>query len=148
MKVFITFQFSYCPLIWILHGRTLNKCMKGLWDWNIKITSLHLKNFQDYSVTVHHKNLQVLVTEIFKVKNGLAPDIIKDVFGLREPYTTYGQNQITLQVEMLRLLTMVSYLTLQIWELVPHNVGKWMSLKLRSNPGNQVIVHLGSPKLV
>ena len=68
--------------------------------------------------------MQVLVTEIFKVKNGLAPDTIKDVFGLKEPYTTYGRNQITLQVEMLRLLTMVSYLTLQIWELVPRNVGK------------------------
>ena len=31
-----------------------------------------------------------------KVKNGLAADIIKDVFGLKEPHTTYNQNQITL----------------------------------------------------
>ena len=36
-------------------------------------------------MTVHHKNLQVLVTEIFKGKNNLANDIMKDVFELKEP---------------------------------------------------------------
>ena len=36
-------------------------------------------------MTVHHKNLQALVTEIFKVKNDLAPDIMKDVSELKEP---------------------------------------------------------------
>ena len=35
---------------------------------------------ENHSVTVPQKNLQVLVTEIFKVKNSLAPDIMKDVF--------------------------------------------------------------------
>ena len=34
---------------------------------------------------------------------------MKDVFELKEPSTNYGQNQITLHVEMLRLLVMVSY---------------------------------------
>ena len=42
------------------------------------------KLWRDHSVTVHHKNLQVLVTEIFKVKNNLVPDIIKNVLGLKE----------------------------------------------------------------
>ena len=36
-------------------------------------------------MTVHHKNLQILVTEIFKVKNYLAPDNMKDVLELKEP---------------------------------------------------------------
>ena len=36
-------------------------------------------------MTVHHKILQDLVTEIFKVENDLAPDIMKNVFGLTEP---------------------------------------------------------------
>ena len=34
---------------------------------------------------------------------------MKDVFELKEPPTTHGQNQITLHAEMLRLLIMVSY---------------------------------------
>ena len=37
------------------------------------------------SVTVHQKNLHVLVTKIYKVKNGIAPDIVKDIFELQIP---------------------------------------------------------------
>ena len=36
-------------------------------------------------MSVHHKNLQVLVIEIFKVKNNIAPDIMKNVSELKEP---------------------------------------------------------------
>ena len=39
----------------------------------------------DNSVTVQQKNLQVLVTEFYKVKNGIAPEIMKDIFKLQNP---------------------------------------------------------------
>ena len=42
---------------------------------------LYLDNF----VTVHQKNLQVLVTEIYKVKNGRAPRIMTDISELQNP---------------------------------------------------------------
>ena len=43
---------------------------------------LHLDN----SVTVHQKNLHVLVvTEICKVKNEIAPEIMKDIFKIQNP---------------------------------------------------------------
>ena len=32
------------------------------------------------------RNLQVLVTEIFKVKNNLSPEIMKQVFDFQKPY--------------------------------------------------------------
>ena len=32
MKAFVTSQFSYCPLIWILHCRTLNNCINNIHD--------------------------------------------------------------------------------------------------------------------
>ena len=35
---------------------------------------------QNKPVSIHQKNLQILVTEIFKTKNGLNPVIIEDVF--------------------------------------------------------------------
>ena len=34
----------------------------------------------DNSVTVHQKNLQALVTEIYRVKNGIAPEITNKKF--------------------------------------------------------------------
>ena len=39
---------------------------------------------KDNSVTVHIKNLQYLATEIFKVKSGLSPIIINEVFNFQE----------------------------------------------------------------
>ena len=40
----------------------------------------------DNAVTIHQRNVQVLVTEIFKVKSNLSPEIMKQVFDFQEPY--------------------------------------------------------------
>ena len=93
------------PLIWMLHSKVLNYLINNI---RKSAPTLSYKDNQssskellekDHSATVHHKNLQV--TEIFKVKDDLAPGIIKDIFRIKEP--TYK-----LQSEMLRLLTMIS----------------------------------------
>ena len=71
MKAFITFQFSYCPLIWMLHSRTLNNRINNIHERAMRLkykdnkSSLKQLLEKDHSVTVHHKNLQVLVTETF-----------------------------------------------------------------------------------
>ena len=86
MKAFITSQFSYCPLIWMFHSRTLNNRTNNIHERALRLTykgnQYSFKELleKDHSVTVHHKNVQALVTEIFKAKNDLAPDIMKDVF--------------------------------------------------------------------
>ena len=91
MKAFFTFQFSYCPLIWMFHSRTLNNRVNNIDERALRLTYKDNQSSfkelleKDHSVTVHHKKLQALVTEIFKVKNDLAPDIMKDVFELKEP---------------------------------------------------------------
>ena len=40
----------------------------------------------DNSVTIHQRNLQIFATEIFKVKNSLAPEIMTEVFEINEPH--------------------------------------------------------------
>ena len=91
MKAFITSQFSYCPLIWMLHSRTLNNRINNIHERALRLTYKDNKSSfkqlleKDHSVTVHHKNLQVLVIEILKVRSNLVPGIMKDVFKLKEP---------------------------------------------------------------
>ena len=91
MKAFITSQFSYCPLIWMFHSRTLNDRINNIHEKALRLTCKDNQSSfkelleKDHSVTVHHENLQALFTEIFKVKNDLAPDIMKGVFELKEP---------------------------------------------------------------
>ena len=40
---------------------------------------------KDNSVAIYQGNLQVLATEICKAKNDLSPEIMKEVFELKEP---------------------------------------------------------------
>ena len=87
MKAFITSQFSYCPLIWMFHSRSLNNKINQIYERALRLVYQNNLSFSelldlDNSVTVHQKNLQVLVTEICKVKNGISPDIIKNIFEL------------------------------------------------------------------
>ena len=37
------------------------------------------------SVTIYQWNLQILSTEIFRAKNDLSPEILKEVFELKQP---------------------------------------------------------------
>ena len=138
MKAFITSQFSYCPLIWMLHSRTLNNRINNIHERALRLTYKDNKSSfkqlleKDHSVTVHHKNLQVLVTEIFKVKNNLAPDIMKDVFELKEPpYNLRSEsNHFTrrnVKTTYYGLLS-IKHLAPQIWELVPQSIRKCKTL--------------------
>ena len=84
-KAFVTSQFNYCPLIWMLHSRTLNYRLSNTHESALKLKYKdNQSSFEDHSVTVHHKSIQVLVTEMFKDKNDSASDIMKDVFGLKK----------------------------------------------------------------
>ena len=75
----------------MFHSRILNNRINNIHERALRLTYKDNQSSfkelleKDNSVTVHHKNLQALVTEIFKVKNDLAPDILKDVFEFKEP---------------------------------------------------------------
>ena len=85
MKAFITSQFSYCPLVWMFHNRTLNNRINKIHERALRLvykneTFLSFDDLlkRDRSVSIHQKNLQILATEICKTKNDLGPKIMKD----------------------------------------------------------------------
>ena len=73
MNSFFTSQFSYCPLIWICHSRTVNTKINKLQERCLQIVYNDKKpSFQelletDKSVPIHIKNPQVLATKMLKV---------------------------------------------------------------------------------
>ena len=77
MKSFITSQFSYYPLIWMFHSRSLNDKIKYLQNRELRITNDDkTSTFQqllewDNSISIHHRDLQVLATEMFEISNNL-----------------------------------------------------------------------------
>ena len=75
MEAYIISQFGYCSLVWMLHRRGLNNKINSLYERALRITyGDRSSSFEDLlkkdnSVSIHHRNIQVLATEISKVKN-------------------------------------------------------------------------------
>ena len=74
MRAFITSQFQYCPSIWMFHSRQLNQKIYKIQERALRIT---LKDGEstysellgkDSAVTIRTKNLQLLMTEMYKLK--------------------------------------------------------------------------------
>ena len=83
MSSYITSQFNYCHLVWIIHDRKLNKKINEVHERALRIVyGEHKTKFSellntDKSVTIHQRNLQYLLIEIYKVKKGISPTIMK-----------------------------------------------------------------------
>ena len=93
MKSFITSQFGYCPLIWMFHSRALNNKINSIYERALRITYNDSKSTfeellnKDNSVSIHHRNLQVLAIEMFKIKNNMASEFLNEIFQKRAlPY--------------------------------------------------------------
>ena len=94
MNAFITSQFSYWPLVWMSHSRTMNNRINKIHEKTLRLVYKDEKNLslddllkKDKSVSIHQRNLQILATEIYKARNDLRPEIMRDVFhSVQKPY--------------------------------------------------------------
>ena len=95
-KAFIIPQFNYAPLTWMFHSRTLNNKINRLHERALRLvcddenlTFQELLDLND-SMTIHHKNIQKLAIEMFKIKNNLSSPLKKiftennNIYDLRE----------------------------------------------------------------
>ena len=123
MKAYVASQFGYCPLVWMFHSRSLNNKINSLHESALRITygdrSSSFENLlkKDNSVSIHHRNIQALATEMFKFKNNVAPEIMKELFAPKmSSYVWRGTKS-------------VSYLGPKMWDLVPNEIKESESLK-------------------
>ena len=100
----------FMSLVWMNLSRTLNNRISGL---HKRALSLVYNDFSSSfsellekgkSVTIHHRNLQTLAYEIFKLKNNMAPEILTEIFPQRE--STYSlRNSTTLRGRSIKIVT-------------------------------------------
>ena len=82
MTAFIEAQFSHCPLVWMYcHSRKLNNRINLIHERGLRMvyedyTSTFEELLQkDGSVTIHHRNIQLVAVAMIKVRNGICPEI-------------------------------------------------------------------------
>ena len=137
MKAFIESQFGYCPLIWMFHSRALNNRINRIHERALRLvyknSNLSFEELlrKDNSFSIHHRNLQKLATEIYKVKNNLSPTLMKDIFPERViPYDLRNMNPFkTSNVKTVYNGTeTLSYRGPRTWALVPDSIRNATSL--------------------
>ena len=85
MKSLVASQFGYCPLNLMFHSRHLNNTINSIHKRALRITYqdpyIYIsRNVKDNSVSIHHRNLQALATEMFKICRGWSPVILRETF--------------------------------------------------------------------
>ena len=89
-NAFIMSQFAYCPLVWMFYDRNINMKINRLHERALRIvykddvSSFEELLRKDKGFTIHERNLQKLAIEVYKVKHGLAPLLMNDIFFKRE----------------------------------------------------------------
>ena len=115
----------------MFHSRTLNNRINRIHERALRLVYKD-KNMtfdelldEDNSVSIHHRNLRKLATEMYKVKNNLAPAFMKELFkeqlagyNLRKHDSWLPSNIRTTQWG----LETIAYRGPKIWEILPANI--------------------------
>ena len=137
MKTFILSQFNYCPLVWINHNRTLNNKINRLHERALRLVynepQLSFEELleMDNSMTIHHRNVQKLAIEMYKVKNNLSPSPVIDIFQTtshnyelrnNREWNTDNARTVYFGTETIR------FRGPKTWDIVPQNIKEAQSL--------------------
>ena len=90
LSSFVHSHFAYAPLVWMFHSRQMNnkinkvhkRALRILYDDEDSTFQQLLDRNQAF--TVHERNIQILLTEMFKAKNKLEPNLLQDVFEVND----------------------------------------------------------------
>ena len=123
----------------MFHNRHLNNKRNSIHERALRITYQdHIFIFQellnkDNSISIHHRNFQVLATEMFKIHRGMSPDILREIFVPKISSYNLGRNN-TFQRRQVHSVyhstESLSFLGPKIWDLVPLELKQLESLEV------------------
>ena len=97
--------------------------MNDVCVYDDKISTVKELLEKDNSVSIHYRNVQALAIEMYKVANGISPEIMNEIFQLREKshYNLRYTSEFIIPPihSVYHGSESVSYLGPKIWELIP-----------------------------
>ena len=85
---------------------------------------------KDGSVSIHHRNIQALAAEFYKIKNGLSPKLFTEIFA-RETESHYNLRWCNdFRIPSIRTVYhgSISFLGPKIWYIIPGEIKQQTSL--------------------
>ena len=131
MRAFITSQFQYCPLIWMFHSRQLNKKINKIQERALRIIYKDAESTyselleKDCAVTIHTKNLQLLMTEMYKTRNDLNPSFMQEIFCENESHYNLRNNVEFVQPRVRSVgngTESIRFKGPQLWQMLPQTI--------------------------
>ena len=142
LSSFIISQFSYCRLIWMFCSKKSTKKINVVHERSLRIilndyeSPYHLLLEEAHHITFHQRYINYLMIEVYKYLNGHSPDIMNDIFKLRENMYNLRNFHI-FQTENPRSLKYgveaIPYHASQVWQQVPIDIREAASLVLLKN---------------
>ena len=138
MKTFIQSQFNYCPLTWMFHSRTLNTKINKLHERALRIVHNDpTLSFQelleiDGSMSIHHRNLQRLAIEMFKIKDNLSSPLMKQLFISNHTSYNFRKTREWVIPEVRTVLygtETIRYRGPKTWDMIPADIKESISLQ-------------------
>ena len=140
---FFDSQFEYCPLSWMFHSRTLNNRINDLHYRALRIiykeNSLTFKELleKDGSVTIHHRNIQQVGIEMYKIKNTLSPIVMQKIFPDRNYNGPNTRSQKDFKIPHINSVKngqeSLRFMGPKVWEMVPVTIKNARSLSIFKN---------------
>ena len=140
MRAFITSQFQYCPLIWMFHNRQLNQKINKIQERALRPLRITYKDTEytfsellqkDCAVTIHTTNMQILMTEMYKTRNGLNPAFMQETFCDNTTYYNLRNNSEFFQPRVRSVndgTESVRFKGPQLWQMLPPTIQNSQSL--------------------
>ena len=131
MKVFILSQFNYCPLVWMFCDRTLNNRINHIHERALRITYKDMRSdfdtmlLRDNAFPVHIRNLQLLMTKVYKTVWELSPSFMEEIFVKKHsPYGLRSCHNLLLPQARTTCcgLETTSFLGSRLWQKLPNDI--------------------------
>ena len=139
LNTFITSQFSYALVVWMFHSRKQNHHIDRIHERAVRVVYKDYNSSfdelleKDNSYKIHDRNLQKLVTEIFKVKMNLSPEIMKELFEIVEgPHALRNELKLkSRKIHSVRYgIETAFFVGARVWNSLPSDLKHCKSLEL------------------
>ena len=138
MNPFVICHFLYCPAVLMFHSLKLNDRINRFHKRALRVAYRDLNSYFEEllrkvsATTLHQRNVQRLMTEIFKVKTRIASELMNRVFEFADvPYNLRSHSKCNHSIPCTERYSIetASFVGLKLWDKVPTEIKTSKSLE-------------------